>query len=166
MSAPDQNSRAAKPIVYGGASADTPMRVALAAARDAAALGEVPVGAVVLSADNVILAVAGNEVEARCDPSAHAELVAMRRAARTRGGRLTGCTVVVTLEPCLMCASAIVHFRPNRVVFGAYDPKGGGIEHGPRIFAQPHCVHRPETIGGVCESEAASLLRTFFLSRR
>ncbi len=166
MSAPEENSRATKPIGHVGASTETPMRLALAAARDAAAREEVPVGAVVLAPDGGVLAVAGNETEARRDASAHAELLAMRRAARARGGRLAGCTLVVSLEPCPMCAAAAVHFRLSRVVFGAYDPKGGGIEHGPRLFDQPNCLHRPEVIGGVREEEAAILLRAFFLSRR
>ncbi len=142
------------------------MQLALAQARAAAARGEVPVGALVLGPDGTVLAAAGNETEAACDASAHAELLAMRRAASGRGGRLTGCTLVVTLEPCPMCAAASVHFRAAKIVFGAYDPKGGGVEHGPRIFAQPACLHRPEVVGGVCEAEAAALLRSFFLSRR
>lgn len=142
------------------------MQLALAEARAAALRGEVPVGAVVLAPDGRVLAAAGNETEARADASAHAELLAMRRAAAGRGGRLAGCTLVVTLEPCPMCAAAAVHFRPEKIMFGAYDPKGGGVEHGPRIFDQPGCLHRPELVGGVCEAEAAALLRRFFLSRR
>lgn len=142
------------------------MQLALAEARTAAARGEVPVGALVLAPDGALLAAAGNETEAAADASAHAELLAMRRAARVRGGRLAGCTLVATLEPCPMCAAAAVHFRVARIVFGAYDPKGGGVEHGPRIFAQPGCLHRPELVGGVCEAEAGALLRSFFLSRR
>lgn len=142
------------------------MEVALAAARAAAARGEVPVGGAVFAPDGTLLAAAGNETEARADASAHAELLAMRRAARARGGRLAGCTLVATLEPCPMCAAAAVHFRVARVVFGAYDPKGGGVEHGPRIFAAKTCLHRPEVVGGVCESEAAALLRAFFAALR
>ncbi|KXV39508.1 adenosine deaminase [Gluconobacter japonicus] len=139
------------------------MQMALDAADEAARHGEVPVGAVVLDAEGKILAVARNRVEELHDGSAHAELLAMREAARKLGSpRLTGCTLVVTLEPCPMCAGAIVHFRCERVVFGAYDPKGGGVDHGPRLFERPNCLHRPEVIGGVREREAAEQLRAFF----
>lgn len=148
-------------------NSDAPMQRALDQARLAAARGEVPVGAVVLGPDGAVLAEAGNRVEADRDASAHAELLAMRAAARRLGNpRLVGCTLVVTLEPCPMCAAAISHFRVGRVVFGAYDPKGGGVEHGPRVFAQPTCLHRPETVGGVREREAAALLRGFFAALR
>ena len=106
------------------------MDMALAEARSAARRGEVPVGAVVLSATGVPLSAAGNEVEARRDPSAHAEMLAMRKAAQVTGStRLDDCTLVVTLEPCPMCAAAAVHFRVKRIIFGAYDPKGGGVDH-------------------------------------
>lgn len=142
------------------------MAVALGEARAAASRGEVPVGAIVLGPDGALLAARGNETEAGRDPSAHAELLAMREAAQGRGGRLADCTLVVTLEPCPMCAAAAVHFRIGRIVFGAYDPKGGGVEHGPRIFAQPGCLHRPETVGGVREQDSAALLRAFFAARR
>ena len=136
---------------------------ALAEARRAAARGEVPVGAVVLGPDGALLARAGNEVETRRDAAAHAEMLAMRAAARRLGSpRLLGCTLAVSLEPCPMCAAAAVHYRVARVVFGAYDPKGGGVEHGPRIFAQPGCLWRPEIVGGVRERECAALLRLFF----
>ena len=164
----DDRSGAAKPIPVEGASARPapPMEQALAEARLAAARGEVPVGALVLAPDGRVLARAGNATEATSDASAHAEMLAMRQAAAGRGGRLAGCTLVATLEPCPMCAAASVHFRVGRIVFGAYDPKGGGVEHGPRVFAQPGCLHRPEVVGGVCEGEAAALLRDFFLSRR
>ena len=139
------------------------MEAALQEARAAGARGEVPVGAVVLGPGGAVLARAGNRVEADRDASAHAELLAMREAARVLGNaRLLDCTLVVTLEPCPMCAAAAVHFRVRRVVFGAYDPKGGGVEHGPRIFDQPGCLHRPEVVGGVAESECAALLRDFF----
>lgn len=139
------------------------MQIALQAAREAASCGEVPVGAVVLGPDGNVLAVARNHVEGAHDASAHAELLAMREAAaRLKSPRLTDCTLVVTLEPCPMCAAAIVHFRIGRVVFGAYDPKGGGVEHGPRIFERPSCLHRPEVIGGVCEREASEMLKAFF----
>ncbi|MBE7211625.1 MAG: nucleoside deaminase [Gluconacetobacter diazotrophicus] len=143
------------------------MRRALALARNAAARGEVPVGALVLAPDGALLAEAANRVEAEGDPSAHAELLAMRRAVRRRGtGRLDGCVLVCTLEPCPMCAAAASHFRIGRVVFGAYDPKGGGIEHGPRLYARAGCLHRPEVVGGVEESEAAALLKDFFRQLR
>jgi cytosine deaminase len=143
------------------------MAAALEQARAAAAAGEVPVGAVVLGPDRAVLAAAGNRVERDRDASAHAELLAMRAAAIRLGSpRLLGCTLVVTLEPCPMCAGASVHFRVARVVFGAYDPKGGGVEHGPRIFAQPGCLHRPEVVGGVREGECGALLQAFFRERR
>lgn len=143
------------------------MSCALGAAREAASRGEVPVGAIVLGADGQVLACASNEVEQRVDPSAHAEILAMREAARVLGSRsLASCTLVVTLEPCPMCASAMTHFRLGRVIYGAYDPKGGGVDHGPRIFEQPACLHRPEVIGGVREHENAELLKKFFMTLR
>ena len=143
------------------------MAVALEEARAAAARGEVPVGACVLSPDGDMLARAGNAVEATHDASAHAELLAMRAAARLwRSPRLTGCTVIVTLEPCPMCAAAMSHFRIGRLVFGAYDSKGGGVDHGPRVFDAPGCLHRPEVVGGVREMDAAALLGDFFAGRR
>ena len=143
------------------------MHRALQLAQAAADRHEVPVGALVLAPDGTILAEAANRVEQDHDASAHAELLVLRAAAaRRRSSRLPGCTLVVTLEPCPMCAAAAVHFRIARVIFGAYDPKGGGIEHGPRIFAQPNCLHRPEVIGGVQEQASAALLRTFFAGLR
>lgn len=146
---------------------EPPMQAALDEARAAALRGEVPVGAVVLGPDGAVLSRAGNTVEAEHDASAHAELRAMRAAAARLGSpRLVGCTLVVSLEPCAMCAAACVHFRVSRVVFGAYDPKGGGVEHGARVFARPGCLHRPEVVGGVREREAAALLRAFFAERR
>ena len=145
----------------------TPMGIALAEAKAAAARGEVPVGAVVLDGNGAVLARAGNETEARHDASAHAELLAMRAAAALRGQtRLPDCELVVTLEPCPMCAQAVSLFRMRRLVFGAYDPKGGGVEHGARVFDAPSCHHRPEVIGGVREGDAAALLRGFFAERR
>jgi tRNA(Arg) A34 adenosine deaminase TadA len=145
----------------------TPMDRALQEAAAAAARGEVPVGAVVTDAAGQALAAAGNEVEARNDPSAHAEMLALRDAARRLGTpRLVGCTLTVTLEPCPMCAQAASFFRVRRIVFGAYDPKGGGIEHGARVLAAPSCHHRPEVIGGVREGDCAALLRAFFAARR
>ena len=143
------------------------MELALEQARAAGERGEVPVGAVVLAPDGAVLACAGNRVEEDHDASAHAELLAMRAAAARMGSaRLTGCTLVVTLEPCPMCAAALVHFRIGRLVFGAYDSKGGGVDHGPRVFAQPGCLHRPEVVGGVQESACAGLLRAFFAGLR
>ena len=143
------------------------MERALQQARLAAERGEVPVGAVLLAPDGYVLAAAGNETEARRDASAHAEMLVMRAAARALGSpRLIGCTLIVTLEPCPMCAAAASHFRVETIVFGAYDPKGGGIEHGPRIFDAPGCLHRPEIVGGVREREAAALLSEFFRGLR
>ncbi|PZW47131.1 tRNA(Arg) A34 adenosine deaminase TadA [Humitalea rosea] len=143
------------------------MRLALQEAAAACARGEVPVGAVVTDAAGNILAAAGNEVEARHDPSAHAELLALRAAAALRGDKvLPDATLWVTLEPCPMCAHAASLFRVRRLVFGAYDPKGGGVEHGARVFGQPTCHHAPEVVGGVRETEAAALLRGFFAERR
>lgn len=145
----------------------TPIDLALEEARAAAARGEVPVGAVVTDAAGAMLARAGNEVEARQDPSAHAEMLALRMAAAARGNKfLADCTLTVTLEPCPMCAQAAAFFRVRRVVFGAYDPKGGGVEHGARIFAAPSCHHGPEVVGGVRETECGDVLRAFFAARR
>jgi tRNA(Arg) A34 adenosine deaminase TadA len=140
---------------------------AFAEARAALARGEVPVGAAVTDASGRVIAAAGNQVEALGDPSAHAELLALRAAATALGvARLTDCDLHVTLEPCPMCAAAIALFRIRRLYFAAYDPKGGGVEHGPRIFDQPSCNHRPERYGGIRETEAASLLQGFFKDRR
>ncbi len=144
-----------------------PMRLALHHAHAAAAQGEIPVGAVVCAADGTILASAGNRTEADNDASAHAEILALRAAAAHRGNhRLIDCDLFVTLEPCPMCAHAISLFRIRRLIFGAYDPKGGGVDHGPRIFQAPSCHHQPEVVGGVHEAEAAALLRDFFRQRR
>lgn len=143
------------------------MAMALAEARAAAVRGEVPIGAVVVGSDGAVLARTGNEVEARHDASAHAEMLALRTAAARRGEpRLPDCDLFVTLEPCPMCAQAISLFRIRRLVFGAYDPKGGGVEHGARVFCATSCLHRPEVIGGVREAEAAALLQDFFAKRR
>jgi tRNA(adenine34) deaminase len=144
-----------------------PMEIALTEARLAAARGEVPVGAVVVAGDGTVVSRAGNAVEALNDASAHAEMLALREAAAGRGAKwLTDCDLVVTLEPCPMCAQAISLFRVRRLVFGAYDPKGGGVEHGARVFDAASCHHRPEVIGGVREADAAALLREFFNERR
>ena len=143
------------------------MGVALAEAAAAAARGEVPVGAVVVGPDGAILARAGNGTEAHNDPSAHAELLALRAAATALNTpRLAGCDLFVTLEPCAMCAHAISLFRVRRLVFGAYDPKGGAIEHGVRLFTAATGMHRPEVVGGVGELASAYLLRAFFAARR
>ena len=143
-----------------------PMARALAAARDAAARGEVPVGAAVVLAGEVI-ATAANAPRARNDPTAHAEMLAIRAAAAALGrDRLTDCDLWVTLEPCAMCAGAIAHARLARLYYGAPDPKGGAVEHGPRLFAQPTCHHRPDVYSGIGEGEASALLRDFFQQRR
>jgi len=144
------------------------MALALAEAERAGAAGEVPVGAVIVeAASGRVLAAAHNEVERSADPTAHAELLALRAAAKLRGEpRLPDCDLYVTLEPCAMCAAAIAFARIRRLYFGAYDPKGGGVEHGARIFAQPTCNHRPEIYGGIEESRAGELLRDFFRARR
>lgn len=143
------------------------MAIALEEARAAAARNEVPVGAVVISGAGAVLARAGNRTEALADATAHAEILALRAAAARRGQpRLPDCTLVVTLEPCTMCAAAISAFRIRKLVFGAYDPKGGGVEHGARVFTQPTCHHAPEVVGGVREGEATALLREFFVARR
>lgn len=143
------------------------MRLALQEARAAGARGEVPVGAVVLDSSGTVIARAGNETRTQRDAAAHAEMLALRRAAeRLDSERLEGCTLVVTLEPCAMCAAAASLYRLARLVFGAYDPKSGGVEHGPRVFAHPTCHHRPEVLGGICESEAAALLSGFFAAKR
>lgn len=143
------------------------MDAALAEARAAAERGEVPVGAVLVDAAGRVLARAGNRVEELADPTAHAEMLVLREAGRLLGRpRLTDCDLWVTLEPCPMCAAAIGFARIRRVYFGAYDLKGGGIEHGPHIFAQPTCHHRPEVIGGLSATDAERLLREFFAARR
>ena len=142
------------------------MDIALTEARAAAARGEVPVGAVITQ-DGAIIAQAGNRTRELNDPTAHAEMLAIRRAAKRLGAaRLAQCDLYVTLEPCPMCAQAISFARLRRVYFGASDPKGGGVEHGPRIFAQKTCFHAPEVIAGLRESECAALLKDFFRARR
>ena len=142
------------------------MDLALEAARKAAERGEVPVGAVVVK-DGAVLAIAGNRTIADHDPTAHAEILALREAGRLIGSeRLIECDLYVTLEPCAMCAGAISFARIRRLYFGASDPKGGAVEHGPRFFSQPTCHHAPEIYGGMNESDSAELLRMFFKSRR
>ncbi len=143
------------------------MALALAEAAAAGASGEVPVGAVLVDAEGRVLAAAHNRVDSGNDPTAHAEMLALRQGAARLGlKRLDGCDLYVSLEPCPMCAAAIALARLRRVYFGAYDPKGGGVEHGPRIFDQPACNHRPEVYGGIEESRAGALLRRFFAARR
>ncbi len=144
----------------------SPMQAALAAARAAADAGEVPVGAVILRQGRVI-ATAANAPRTLNDPTAHAEMLAIRAAAQTLGrDRLDDCDLWVTLEPCAMCAGAIAHARIARLYYGAEDPKGGAVAHGPRFFGQPTCHHRPEIYSGIGEVEAAALLRNFFGQRR
>ena len=143
------------------------MQAALVEARAAGERGEVPVGAVLVDAAGSILARAGNRTEELKDPTAHAEMLAIRAACRSLGtARLPACDLWVTLEPCPMCAAAISFARIRRLYFAAYDAKGGGVEHGPRIFAQPTCHHRPEVIGGLEAREAETLLKAFFAQRR
>jgi len=144
----------------------SPMRRALDLAREAAAEGEVPVGAVVTCGEELV-AEARNAMRGSSDPTAHAEMVAIRAAAAKLGtSRLDECTLWVTLEPCAMCASAVAIARIKSLRFAAEDPKGGGVVHGPRIFSQPTCHHRPDVLGGIGEEESAALLRDFFATRR
>lgn len=144
-----------------------PMVLALAEAEAAFARGEVPVGAVVVGPTGTVLARAGNQVEATADPTAHAELLALRAAARALGTpRLVGCALYVTLEPCPMCAQAIAFARIARLYYGAEDPKGGGVDHGPRIFQSSSCHHRPDVYGLIGAAPAAKLLQRFFRERR
>lgn len=143
------------------------MEVALAEARAAADRGEVPVGAVATNAEGRIIARAGNQVVATKDPTAHAEMLVIRAAARIlKNERLGDCDLYVTLEPCPMCAQAISFARIRRLYFGAADEKGGGVEHGPRLFDQPTCHHRPDVYGGISDTEAARMLKDFFARRR
>ena len=143
------------------------MLAALAEAEAAGARGEVPVGAVVVGADGNVLGRAGNRTRELADPTAHAEMLAIRQACAAQGSeRLDGADLYVTLEPCPMCAAAISFARIRRLYWGAGDPKGGGVEHGARIFSQPTCHHAPELYGGFEEARAAALLRDFFARRR
>lgn len=145
----------------------TPMQRALRLAALGAATGEVPVGAVVTGPDGDVLAEAHNRTESDRDPTAHAEILAIRDAcARLGTARLAGCDLHVTLEPCPMCAAAIGFARIRRLYYGAEDPKGGGVVHGPRIFTSPSCHHAPEVYGGIGETPSAELLRAFFRERR
>lgn len=139
----------------------------MTAAAAAGAAGEVPVGAVLVSPSGDVLAMVGNAVEEDNDPTAHAEIRAIQLAAKTlRSPRLIDCDLFVTLEPCAMCAQAISLARIRRLVFAAYDPKGGGVEHGARVFSHSTCHHRPDVIGGLMESDASALLKDFFATKR
>jgi tRNA(Arg) A34 adenosine deaminase TadA len=144
------------------------MSLALQYAEQAARAGEVPVGAVLVAADSgAVIAAAHNLTITLPDPTAHAEMLVLREGARRVGAaRLVDCVLYVTLEPCPMCAQAISFARLRRVVFGAYDPKGGAVEHGPRLYQQPTCHHQPEVVGGVMAQEAGALLQRFFQERR
>lgn len=146
---------------------DAPMREALEHAAAAADLGEVPVAAVVTDGDGVVIAAAANRVERDNDPTAHAEIIAMREAAAIIGSpRLEGCDLWVTLEPCAMCAGAISHARIRRLYYGADDSKSGGVGHGARVFSHPTCHHAPEIYSGIMGEDAARLLKSFFAARR
>jgi tRNA(adenine34) deaminase len=143
------------------------MKMALIAANQAADKGEVPVGAVLVGPTGDVLSVAGNRVENDHDPTAHAEIRVIRDAANILSSpRLIDCDLFVTLEPCAMCAQAISLARIRRLVFAAYDPKGGGVDHGARVFSHPTCHHAPEVIGGLLESDASALLKDFFQLKR
>jgi tRNA(adenine34) deaminase len=143
-----------------------PMALALEQARTAAEAGEVPIGAIVML-NGAVIATAHNETRQLPDPTAHAELLAIRRAAQTLGQeRLDGCELWVTLEPCAMCAGAIAHARIARLFYAASDPKGGAVEHGARVFEHPQCLHVPEVYAGLGAEEAGALLRGFFRERR
>ena len=150
-----------------GFPASAPMARALDLACEAAAAGEVPVGAVVARADGSIVAEARNRTRAENDPTAHAEMLAVRAACAALGQeRLSGLDLHVTLEPCPMCAAAISFARIARLYYAAPDPKGGGVEHGARVYAHATCHHRPEVYGGIGEAQSAALLRDFFQGRR
>ena len=145
----------------------TPMQLALRQARAAGARGEVPVGCIIVDSDGGVIAEAGNRTKADTDPTAHAEMLAIRAAAKALGSpRLANCDLIVTLEPCAMCAAAISAARLRRLYFGAYDAKSGGVEHGAKVFEHATCHHKPEVIGGMAETEAAALLKDFFKDKR
>lgn len=148
-------------------SKTSPMAAALVEAEAAAGRGEVPIGAIVVDRSGVVLARAGNRVRELNDPTAHAEILALREACRKLASeRIADCDLYVTLEPCPMCAAAISFARVRRLYYGASDPKGGGVEHGPRIFSQTTCHHVPEVYSGIDEERSARLLRSFFAARR
>ena len=143
------------------------MALALEEARAAAARGETPVGAVIVTPGGAVAAQAGNRTRELSDPTAHAEVLALRAACAAAGSeRLPGHVLFVTLEPCAMCAAALAAARIARVVYGAPDPKSGGVDHGARIFDQPQSHHRPEVVSGIAEAECAALLKAFFAARR
>lgn len=145
----------------------TPMQLALQEAYEAAKVNEVPVGAVVTDATGAVIAMARNQVEAAQNPLLHAEFLALSAARASKGQKyLSSCTLTVTLEPCAFCAGAIAALRVGKLIFGAYDPKTGAVEHGPRLFTQPTTHHKPEIIGGVQEQACARLLKDFFNGRR
>lgn len=149
------------------ATEPTPMEQALAQAEAAAARGEVPVGAVIIDTDGNLIAADGNRMRELLDPTAHAETLVIRKAAKALGEiRLTSCDLYVTLEPCPMCASAISFARIRRLYYGASDPKGGAVDSGPRLFHASSCHHAPEVYGGIGERRAAELLKDFFKERR
>ena len=145
-----------------------PMSQAISEAQDAAVRGEVPVGCVLVAAvTGNVIAAAGNRTEELGDPTAHAEMLAIREAvARRKTPRLEELDMYVTLEPCAMCAAVISFARIRRLYFGAYDPKGGGVEHGGKFFSQPTCHHAPEVYGGMEETQCAHMLKTFFAEKR
>lgn len=139
----------------------------IALARKAAAKGEVPIAAAVIGGDGTLIATAHNRVEKRQDATAHAELIALKKAMKVRGSKyLQDCTLMVTLEPCAMCAQAASLAKIKKIIYGAHDPKGGGVEHGARVFQQSTCHHAPEIIGGVMEAECGTLLTEFFATKR
>jgi tRNA(adenine34) deaminase len=143
------------------------MRRALSEAEAAGQRGEVPIGAVVVGPDGALISAAGNRTRELNDPTAHAEILVIRAACAALGSeRLIGCDLYVTLEPCPMCAAAISFARLRRLYYGAADPKGGGVEHGARVFSQPTCHHAPELYPGLAEAQAGALLRTFFQAKR
>ncbi len=143
------------------------MQKLIGLAKAGANMGEVPIAAAVVAADGTMLSLRHNETEALKDATAHAELLAIREACTVRGEKyLTDCTLYVTLEPCAMCAAAAAHVKIGKVVFGAYDAKGGGVEHGARVFTQATCHHTPEVIGGIEEAACGSLLTAFFAAKR
>ncbi len=152
-----------KPKGIGSSPFASHMNAAIAEAESAASRGEVPVGAVIAGPDGSLIATAGNRTRELRDPTAHAEILAIRAACRILGNsRLSGCSMHVTLEPCAMCAAAISHARIERLYFGASDPKSGGVEHGARVFEHPQCHFVPEVYSGIGEAESARLLREFF----
>lgn len=143
------------------------MQSLLSLAQAAANAGEVPIAASVVAADGTVLATAHNLVETNRDATAHAEILVLRAAMQVRGSKyLQDCTLYVTLEPCAMCAQAASLAKIKKIIFGAYDPKGGGVEHGARVFSHPTCHHAPEVIGGVMEAECGQLLKDFFAAKR